>query len=41
MKWAMLEEIKETFDEKGITIPYNRLDVRLKNDENSAGEEEN
>lgn len=30
VKWAMLEEIKEKFDENNIVIPYNQLDVTLK-----------
>lgn len=29
VKWEMLEQIKETFDESGIGIPYNQLDVHL------------
>lgn len=28
-KWAILEEIKERFDEAGIEIPFNQLDVHL------------
>lgn len=31
VRWAMLEEIKLTFDEKGIEIPYNQMQVHLKN----------
>ncbi|MCM1244041.1 MAG: mechanosensitive ion channel [Roseburia sp.] len=31
VRWAMLERIKERFDEAGIVIPYNQLDVTLKN----------
>lgn len=30
VKWAMLENIKEEFDEKGIVIPFNQLDVTVK-----------
>lgn len=30
VRWAMLEEIKERFDEEGIVIPFNQLDVKLK-----------
>ncbi len=29
IRWAMLEEIKLTFDEKGIEIPYNQLQVHI------------
>lgn len=28
-KWALLEEIKETFDRENISIPFNQLDVKL------------
>lgn len=28
-RWAMMEEIKEKFDEKGIVIPFNQLDVHV------------
>ena len=28
-KWTLTERIKLTFDEKGIEIPYNQLDVHL------------
>lgn len=31
VKWAMLEEIKLTFDAEGIEIPYNQMQVHLKN----------
>ncbi|HIX16621.1 MAG TPA: mechanosensitive ion channel family protein [Candidatus Hungatella pullicola] len=31
-KWDITESIKERFDEAGINIPYNQLEVRLKND---------
>lgn len=30
LKWTILEEIKEQFDEKQISIPFNQLDVRIK-----------
>lgn len=29
VKWTMLEEIKQKFDELGIVIPYNQLNVRV------------
>lgn len=32
VRWAMLEEIKERFDEEGIVIPFEQLDVTLKKD---------
>lgn len=28
-KWALLEEIKETFDRENISIPFDQLDVKL------------
>lgn len=28
-KWALLEEIKETFDKENISIPFNQLDVKI------------
>ena len=28
----VMENVKKAFNEKGITIPYNQLEVRLKND---------
>lgn len=28
-KWALLEEVKETFDEENLSIPFNQLDVNL------------
>lgn len=28
-KWAILEEVKETFDEENLSIPFNQLDVNL------------
>ncbi len=31
LRWAMLEEIKLTFDAEGIEIPYNQMQVHLKN----------
>ena len=30
-KWAILEEVKLTFDANGIEIPFNQLDVHMKN----------
>ena len=30
LKWEMLELIKEKFDEEGIEIPFNQLDVTVK-----------
>ena len=30
VRWAMLEEIKERFESEGIVIPFNQLDVNLK-----------
>lgn len=32
VKWDFLEKAKLTFDEKGIIIPFNQLDVLIKND---------
>lgn len=32
VRWALLEEIKLKFDEKGIIIPFNQLDVTLKHE---------
>ena len=29
LKWELMEQIKETFEEENITIPYNHLDVNL------------
>ena len=29
LKWELLEQIKEVFDEEKITIPFNQLDVNL------------
>lgn len=28
-KWTVLEQIKEAFDQNGITIPFNQLDVKV------------
>ena len=36
VRWAMLEEIKERFDEEGIEIPFDQLDVTLKGVDESA-----
>ncbi len=30
LKWKMLEEIKEEFDKENVVIPFNQLEVRLK-----------
>lgn len=30
-KWEILEEVKLTFDAKGIEIPFNQIDVHMKN----------
>lgn len=30
-KWKILEDIKKEFDDKGIEIPYNQLDVHIEN----------
>ena len=32
LKWDLLEIIKETFDKKHISIPFNQLDVNIKTD---------
>ena len=29
VKWRLNEKIKEEFDEQGITIPYNQMDIHL------------
>lgn len=29
-RWELLEKIKTTFDEKGIVIAFNRMDVSIK-----------
>ncbi len=34
VRWEMLEKIKMKFDENGIVIPFNQLDVTLKNEKN-------
>ena len=34
-KWALNEEIKIRFDEEGIEIPYQKLDVCIKNEVNN------
>lgn len=31
VRWAMLEEIKERFDKEGIVIPFDQLEVQVKN----------
>ena len=31
-RWSLLEKIKEEFDKEGIAIPFNQLDVNIKND---------
>ena len=35
-KWEITEAVKYAFDEHGIEIPYNQLDVNLKNEEEST-----
>ena len=35
VKWAMLEEIKQKFDELGIMIPYNQLNVHIQTERDS------
>ena len=35
LKFDLLEEIRKAFDENRITIPYNQLDVHIKNKDNS------
>lgn len=32
VRWQMLEDVKLTFDQEGITIPFNQLDVHVKNE---------
>lgn len=39
-KFYMLEEVKKAFDKNGITIPYNQLDVHVKNDVAAPAAEE-
>jgi small conductance mechanosensitive channel len=29
-RWELLEKIKLTFDEKGIVIPFNQMEVHVK-----------
>ena len=36
--WYMLEAVKKTFDENGISIPYPQLDVHIKNNDESEDE---
>lgn len=38
VRWAMLEEIKVRFDEEGVVIPFNQLDVTLKQQDFRKGE---
>lgn len=38
VKWALTEEVKLCFDREGIEIPYNKLDVNLKQDEKEKKE---
>jgi len=33
VKWALMESIKEEFDKKGISIPFNQLDVCIKKED--------
>ena len=28
-KWSLMEQIKNVFDEEGIVIPFNQLDVHM------------
>ncbi|MDE5990285.1 MAG: mechanosensitive ion channel, partial [Clostridia bacterium] len=37
--WYMLEAVKKTFDENGISIPYPQLDVHVKTDVENAPKE--
>ena len=37
--WYMLEAVKKTFDENGISIPYPQLDVHVKNDLDNISKE--
>lgn len=39
VRWAMLEEIKERFESEGIVIPFNQLDVNLKEHKGESEEE--
>jgi small conductance mechanosensitive channel len=34
-KWRVIETIKLTFDENGVTIPFNQLDVNISNKDNT------
>ncbi|BBF43980.1 small-conductance mechanosensitive channel [Lachnospiraceae bacterium KM106-2] len=34
LKWEMQEKVKNKFDQEGISIPYNQLDVKVVHDEN-------
>ena len=34
LNWYLMEKVKQTFDENGINIPYNQLDVCIKSDDN-------
>lgn len=36
VKYYLLNEIKRVFDENGIEIPFNQLDINLKNQENAV-----
>lgn len=40
VKWEMQEQLKEAFDENGISIPYNHMDVVMLSKESSAIEKE-
>ncbi len=31
VRWSLLEDIKESFEKEGIVIPYNQLEVNIKN----------
>ena len=39
VRWAMLEEIKERFESEGVVIPFNQLDVNLKEHKGESEEE--
>lgn len=32
LRWELLEEVKDTFDENGIEIPYDQMEVRINTD---------
>lgn len=32
-KWSLLEDVKRAFDEGGVEIPFNQLDVRIRHEE--------